>query len=197
MESEIREKYIGIIKSNHILKADASDIFDVITNDEELANMMDQTGVHLADSTIFPRVKGKAIAKIVKMENGTSYLYWSVCSFDDLINVTGANSEKFNGVRYYVDFRINRDNQISFYGKDIKRAVSVIPEGAELNEIQKYFVDSYINTDHPIGDSVMYTLFIKEPRKDVVVEEGPRQTIHCSRNLNLSPRKIRTEQPES
>ena len=180
MEVETRDKYILILKKGHTLKADKADMLEVIANDEELSSYKDQSNKFPKDNELFSLSEGKIIAKITTVGEN-KLLYWCPCEFRDILAVVGATN--FDGLKYTTKF-IRKENQVSLFGKDIKKSIDNIHDN--LNPIEANFYNTYIETEHPIADNVFYTLYVKE------TENG--QIIKCSRNTTLSPRPIKKEE---
>ena len=180
MENETREKYISILKKGHTLKADKADMIEVVSNDEELSSYVDQTSKHIQENEQFFVPENKVIAKVANI--GDRYiLYWCPCEFSDILAVAGAT--KFNGTKYETRF-IQKGNQVSIFGKDIKKSINNIKDN--LNPVEKTFYETYIETEHPIADNVFYTMYVKEI-------DG-KQVIKCSRNTTLSPRPVKKDE---
>ena len=180
MDNETREKYIAILRKGHTLKADKADMVAVVSGDEELNSLVDQTGKPLCGNLFFLIPKDKVIAKVANVGD-SKILYWCPCEFVDILAIIGATD--FDGNKYTTKY-IQKEDQVSIFGKDIKKSIENIKDN--LNPIEALFYDTYINTEHPIADNVFYTLYAKE-------QDG-QQVIKCSRNTALSPRPVRKDE---
>lgn len=185
MDNETRDKYLSILRKGHTLKADKEDMLEVVTGDEELNTLTDQSGKLLRDNPYFLIPQNKVIAKVASISNTNTekkdIIYWSPCEFSDILAVIGV--AEFDGTKYNSKY-IKKEDQVSIYGKDIKKAIENIKEN--LNPLESLFYDTYINTEHPIADNVFYTLYVKEA-------DG-RQIIKCTRNTTLSPRPVKKDE---
>lgn len=184
LDEATNAKYLGIIKRNQTLKADAQDALEVITGDPELSVKIDQTKAIYEQTKRLSVVKGKIIVKRAyyggkNNPNATDILYWAPCNLDDIFRVAGLRDTKT-----YYD-RIEREDQVSFFGKDIKKAVM---NATELDEIGEEFKKNYIDTDHAIADNIFYTIFFRKNRETGKIEAK------CSRNTELSPRPVHKEE---
>jgi hypothetical protein len=181
MNKETLEKYIAILKKGHTLKADKEDMLEVIASDEELGAYKDQVRKSLAQNEQFLLPENKVIAKIATIGEGEKILYWCPCEFADILAVVGASN--FDGTKYTTKY-VQKEDQISIFGKDIKKSIDNIKDN--LNPVESVFYNTYIKTEHPIADNVFYTLYVKEIDGE--------QVIKCSRNTALSPRPIKRDE---
>jgi hypothetical protein len=180
MDNETRNKYVAILKKGHTLKADKADMIEVVSSDEELSAYKDQVSKSLKDNKSFQLPENKVITKIANVGD-TKILYWCPCEFSDILAIVGATG--FDGSKYTTKF-VQKEDQISIFGKDIKKSISNIQDN--LNPIEEKFYNTYINTEHPIADNVFYTLYVKEIDGE--------QIIKCSRNTTLSPRPVKKDE---
>lgn len=180
MDVETRDKYIAILKKGHTLKADKDDMIEVVSSDEELSALRDQVNKSLVDNEQFLLPENKVIAKIATIGE-EKILYWCPCEFADILAIVGAS--EFNGEKYTTKY-VQKEDQISIFGKDIKKSIDNIKDS--LNPVETKFYDTYINTEHPIADNVFYTLYVKEVDGE--------QVIKCSRNTTLSPRPVKKDE---
>lgn len=177
MEQATKELYLNILK-NKTLKCDIGDAIETLEG-SDFANLPSQNGNILEVLKKFSSVvKDKIILSQYKV-NGNVIMYWCCCNIDDILAVSGISKYSEDKQRYYIN-RIEREDQISFLGKDIKRAVSNLES---TNKIIEDFIERFIKIEKPLGDLNYYTIFARTDKETNI------QTLNCSRNLTLSPRK--------
>jgi hypothetical protein len=180
-----QKKYLRILSKGNILKLDASDAIGLVEKFDDLV-WEDQLG-NSTRSEKFKECMGKIKGKVVLYfftlysKNETKILYWSPCSIEDIISIAGGSDYKKEDNIYESLKWISREEQLSFLGKDIKKAC----RGDIDNNLIKVFYDKYINTNHPIADNIFYTVYIKK--------DNGEQSINCARNTTLSPRPEKSD----
>ena len=178
-------KYTKILCSGKILVAPLKIIEGIITKNDELRELTDQSNRKFFDSlsniarwgATQPSNDEQVIAKLYYDNNfyKKRILYWAPCNADYLLRIIGIEFE--NGKIDHCNF-VPRENQISFLGKDIKKAFS---KGTSCNDdIIDRFMKRYIYNAHTIADNCFYTLYIRQDKNCT--------DIRCSRDIQLSPR---------
>lgn len=177
MENQVKEKFTKILLDGKTLKCDIADALEVISGNEKLAAFDSQNGNIANSLTAASKISnGKVVVKHFFINDRTKeILYWCFCNINDILSVSGIAN--FDGNRYKIN-RINREDQISFLGKDIKAAID------HCNNKNKYIAamnDNYVNIDHPIADNVFYNIRFN----------AKEDKINCMRNTDLSPRPVK------
>lgn len=175
-------KYVTIIKKGQTLKADVKDSLEVVTGDSELSSMIDQTGQRYDSTVRLQILSGKIITKKTILRNGNTILYWAPCDLEGLFKIIGLREDRASYEQ------IDRADQVSFYGKDIKKAFNSVED---LDDFAKEFKDNFIETEHPVADNIFYSLYFRKNRETNKLE------IKCSRNLELSPRPVKEDVAET
>ena len=183
MEQDKKEMYLNIISGKNanakVLKCDIADAIETLEG-SELAELPSQNGKILEVLKKFSSVvKDKIILAQYKISNNSTILYWCPCNIEDILAISGIDRWSDEKQRYYIT-RIERENQISFLGKDIKRSVANVENA---NKVLSDFIASFVNTDKPLGDLNYYVIYSKNDRENNI------QSLKCARNIDLSPRK--------
>lgn len=181
-----QKKYLGILLNSKTLKLDASDAIELVEKFDDLV-WEDQLG-NSTRSDKFKAMLGKISGKVI-MHFFTLYfngekkiLYWCPCDINDIVMLAGAtNFNHETGVYDSLEW-INREEQLSFLGNDVKKACA---ERDPENVLVKTFFEKYVNTTHPIADNIFYTIYVKKFKGE--------QSINCARNISLSPRPEKKE----
>lgn len=182
LTTETQDKYLKILKKGNTLKLDPSDAIEMVEKFEDLEKI-DQIGRSsrcVAFKDNLTSCKDKIIMKFFMLWNNNEkqILYWCPCSMTDIMTLAGATTYDQETNTYKELSWVPRNNQLSFLGKDIKKACAEITS----NKLIKEFVEKYVNTAHPIADNIFYTIYIKTS------DNREEQTINCARNIELSPR---------
>ena len=187
LEKETKTKYISLLKRGYTLKSTREDILEVLESNSELSVIASQNNKLPKDDVLFFIPTGKMICKVLEYNN-KKYLYWCPCEFKDILSCMGVMDVSIDVDNNAIYTFVNRpkEDQVSFLGKDIKKAVRDLEN---YNNIEKKFFDTYVNTDHALGENIYYSIIIKEV--------NGVQEIKCFRNLNLSPRNNNAEYKES
>lgn len=182
LTAETQDKYLKILRKGNTLKVDPSDAIEMVEKFEDLEKV-DQIGrstrcVAFKDS--LTSCKEKIIMKFFVLWNNNEkqILYWCPCSMEDIVTLAGATNYDQETNTYKDLSWVQRSQQLSFLGKDIKKACA----GIAGNKLIDEFMEKYVNTDHPIADNIFYTIYIKTS------DNREEQSINCARNTELSPR---------
>lgn len=189
LTAETQKKYLKILRKGNTLKVDPSDAIEMVEKFEELEKV-DQLGrstrcIGFTDSLRTCKEKIIMIS-FTLWSTGKQILYWSPCSMEDIVALAGATNYDPETNTYKDLVWKRRDEQLSFLGKDIKKACANIGN----NDLIKQFVDKYVSIDHPIADNIFYTVYVR-------VSDDGEQSINCARNTNLSPRPEKKKDKES
>lgn len=182
LTAETQEKYLKILRKGNTLKIEPSDAIEMAGKFEDLEKV-DQIG-RSTRCVIFKEnltsCKEKIIMKffVLWANNEKQILYWCPCSIQDIVTLAGATEYDPETNTYKKLNWVPRHQQLSFLGKDIKKACA----GVSGNKLIDQFVEKYVNTDHPIADNIFYTIYIKTS------DDRNEQSINCARNVDLSPR---------
>ena len=181
MDNKSREKYTEILNNGKKLIEQVTEIENLISNDDNFRKLRDQNGHDIVTNKGFCNMNygGKAVAKIIKVNDYSSFLYWCPCNFLNFFSIAGAynyneETKVFDKISY-----IPRDEQTSYFGKDIKMAANAADYSN--HPIAKKFIEKYITNDHPIADNIFYTIYFVE-------DDDCNQELLCCRNTKLSPR---------
>ena len=182
LTAETQDKYLKILRKGNTLKVDPSDAIELVEKFEDLEKV-DQIGRSSRCETFKANLtscKEKIIMKFFVLWNNNEkqILYWCPCSMEDIVTLAGATNYDPDSNTYKDLAWVQRNQQLSFLGKDIKKACA----GITGNKLIDQFMEKYVNTDHPIADNIFYTIYIKTSG------DREEQSINCARNVELSPR---------
>jgi hypothetical protein len=188
MDEQLLINYKEILEKGKTLKCPVQDFFDLIDYDKDLSAMNSQAkrnikkDIELVKKLVDDHVGDdiRIISKYIGKDKD-KILYWCMCDFKHIFYLCGMTRWIPEKSKYWIE-RIEKDEQKTFLGKDIKKAFnSVTDEDLEGNKFLKQFMERFIDTDKPIGDGIYYSIFFS--KKD--------NEIKCVRNVELSPRPVR------
>lgn len=183
MEAKTLTMYTKILKDRKTLKADVEDVIEVVKSSADLAGYNSQHGDNIVEALekAAKVVKGKIIIKKYSIKNRTTdILYWSCCDMDDFVAMSGYTN--YSNGSYNTVNRVEREDKVSFLGKDIITSLKAVPDDTD-NKFIKGMKENYLNTEHPLSDRIFYSISFSYKN----------QRLTCYRDLDLSPRPSQTE----